>query len=95
MQPYDKHASWIKSPWNSVNFPLESSWKFLNLDLKNFFEPNDLFLAKVRESAGTWVLKSPGKSGNFAKKIRWTPCDGVNDEVDDICYVFTLMTMNK
>ena len=69
MQPYDKHTSWVKSPWNYVNFLLESPLKSLNLDLGKMCEPCNSFLAKVRESQGTWVPQSQGKSGDFAKKI--------------------------
>ena len=66
MQPYDKHTSWVKSPWNYVNFLLLNS---LNLNLGKMCELSNSFLAKVRESQGTWVPQSQGKSGDFAKKI--------------------------
>ena len=77
MQPYDKHTSWVKSLWNYVNFLLESSLNSLDLDGEKPIEPYNSFLAKVRESQGTWVPKSQGKSGNFAKKIGWKPWRGV------------------
>ena len=39
-------------------------------------EPCNLFLAKVRESQGTWVPKSQGESGNFAKTLGLKPWRG-------------------
>ena len=71
MQPYDKHTSWVKSPWNYVNFLLESPLNSLDLDLQKVIEPCNSFMAKVRKSQGTWVPKSQGESGNFAKKVEW------------------------
>ena len=71
MQSYDKHRSWVKSPWNYVSFLLESPLNSLDLDLGKVIERCNSFLAKVRESQGTWVPKSRGESGNFAKKIWW------------------------
>ena len=68
MQPYDKHTSWVKSPWNYVNFLLESPLNSLDLDLQKVIEPCNSFMAKVRESQGTWITKSQGESGNFAKE---------------------------
>ena len=70
---YDKHTSWVKSPWNYVNFRLEYPLNSLNLELEKLCEPCNLFLAKVRESQGTWVPKSQGESGNFAKKTALKP----------------------
>ena len=58
----------VKSPWNYVNFLLESPLNSLDLDLRKIIEPCNSFMAKVRESQGTWVPKSKGESGNFAKK---------------------------
>ena len=73
MQPYDKHTSWVKSPWNYVNFLLEYHLKSLNLELGKMCEPCNSFLAKVRKSQETWVLQSQRESGNFAKKIGLKP----------------------
>ena len=73
MQPYDKHTSRVKSPWNYVNFRLEYPLNSLDLELEKMCEPCNSFLAKVRESQGTWVPKSQGESGNFAKKLGWNP----------------------
>ena len=47
MQPYDKHTSWVKSPWNYVNFLLESPLNSLDLDLQKVIEPCNLFIAKM------------------------------------------------
>ena len=74
---YDKHTSWVKSPWNYVNFLLEYPLNSLNLELVKMCEPCNLFLAKVRESQGTWVPKSQGESGNFAKKTALKPWSDV------------------
>ena len=71
MQPYDNHASRVKSSWNYVNFFLESSRNSLNLDLGKMCEPFNSFLAKVRERQETWVSKSQGKSRTLAKQIGW------------------------
>ena len=68
MQPYDKHTSWVKSPWNYVSFLLESPLYSLDLDFRKIIKPCNSFKDKVRESQGTWVPKSQGESGNFAKK---------------------------
>ena len=62
----------LKSIWNCVNFLLESLWIGKRCELCGSF------LARVRESQGTWVPKSQGKSGNFAKKIGWKCCIGQN-----------------
>ena len=40
----------------------------LDSDLRKIIEPCNLFMAKVRDSQGTWVRKTQGQSGNFAKK---------------------------
>ena len=45
----------------------------LKLDLGIIIEPGNSFLAKVRESQGTWVPNSQGESANFAKKTGWKP----------------------
>ena len=76
MLPYDKHTSWVKSPWYYVNFLLEFPLKSLNLDLGKMCQPCNSFLTKVRENQGTWVLKSQGKSRNFSKKLGLKPCRG-------------------
>ena len=54
-----------------------SPWNSLNLDLRKMSEPFNSLLAKFRESQLTWVQKDQGKSGNFAKKTGWKPCDYV------------------
>ena len=77
MQHYDKHTSSVKSPGNYVNFLLESPLNSLDLDFGKLCEPCNSFLAKVRESQGTWVPKSQGEAGNFAKKIGRKPWRGV------------------
>ena len=77
MQPYDKHTLWVKSPWNYVNFHLEYPLNSLDLELGKMCEPCNPFLAKIRESQGTWVPKSQVQSGNFAKKLDWNP-EGVS-----------------
>ena len=46
-----------------------SSWISLDLDLGKIIKPCNSFLAKVRESQGTWEPKSQRESGNFAKII--------------------------
>ena len=71
MQLYDKHTSWVKSPRNYVNFHLEYPLNSLDLELGKMCEPCNSFLAKVRESQGTWVPKSQWESENFAKKLGW------------------------
>ena len=71
--PYDKHTSWEKSPWNYVNVHLEYLSNSMDLELGNMCKPCNSFLAKVRESKGTWVQKSQGESENFAKKLGWIP----------------------
>ena len=73
MQPYDKYTSWVKSPWNYVNFLLDSPLNSLDFHLGKIIEPFNSFLAKARESQGTRVPKSQGESGNFAKKTGWKP----------------------
>ena len=45
----------------------------MDLELGTMCEPCNLFLAKVRESQGTWVPKSQGESGIFAKTIGLKP----------------------
>ena len=77
MQPYDKHTFWVKSPWNYVNFLLEYPLNSLDLELGKKCEPCNPFLAKVRESQGTWVPKSQGESGNVTKEIGLKPWRGV------------------
>ena len=77
MQGYDKHTSRVKSPWNYVNLLLEYPLNSLDLELEKMCELCNSFLAKVRESQGTWVPKSQGESGDFAKKIAWNP-EGVS-----------------
>ena len=52
-------------------FPPWISFKLLGYRLRKIIEPRNSFLAKVRESQGTWVPKSQGESGNFAKKVEW------------------------
>ena len=77
MQGYDKHTSRVKSPWNYVNLMLEYPLNSLDLELEKMCELCNSFLAKVRESQGTWVPKSQGESGDFAKKIALKPWRGV------------------
>ena len=62
MQPYDKYTSWVKSPWNYVNFLIESPLNLCNLDLRKMCKPCNSFHGKVREGQGAWVLKYQGKS---------------------------------
>ena len=71
MQPYNKNSSWVKLPSSYINFCLEYSSNSLDLELGKMCEPCNSFLAKVRESQGTWVPKSQGESENFAKKLGW------------------------
>ena len=49
MQPYYKHTSWVKSPWNYANFLLEFPLNSLDLDVGKIIEPCNSFLAKVRK----------------------------------------------
>ena len=77
MQPYNKNSSWVKLPSSYINFCLEYSSNSLDLELGKMCEPCNSFLAKVRESQGTWVPKSQGESGNFAKKLGLKPWWGV------------------
>ena len=77
MQAYDKHTSRVKSPWNYLNFLVEYPLNSLDLELRKMCEPCNSFLAKVRESQGTWVPKSQVESGNFAKKLGLKPWWGV------------------
>ena len=77
MQAYDKRTSRVKSPWNYVNHLLEYPLNSLDLELEKMCELFNLFLAKLRESQGTWVPKSLGESGHFAKKIALKPWRGV------------------
>ena len=86
MQPYDKHTWWVKSPWNYVNLYLEHPLNALDLELGKMCEPCNSFLAKVRESEGTWVPKSQGESGNFAKKLGWNP-EGVSHNFEEFTVV--------
>ena len=67
MQPYDKYTSWVKSPWNYVNFLLDSPLNSLDLNLGKIIEPYNSFLAKVRESKVTLVPISQGQSGALLK----------------------------
>ena len=71
------YTSWVKSPWNYVNFFLEYPLNPLDLELRKMCEPCNSFLAKVRKRQETWVPKSQGESGNFAKKIGLIPWKGV------------------
>ena len=80
MQPYDKHTSWVKSPWNFVTL------NSLELELGKMSEPCNSFLAKVRESQRTWDPKSQGESGNFAKKLGWNP-EGVSHNFTEFTVV--------
>ena len=77
MQSYDKHRSWVKSPWNYVSFLLESPLNSLDLDLGKVIERCNSFLAKVRESQGTWVPKARKSQGTLLKKIGWKPWMGI------------------
>ena len=45
----------------------------MDLELGTMCEPCNLFLTKVRESQGTWVPKSQGEWGIFAKTIGLKP----------------------
>ena len=67
MQPYDKHTSWVKSPWNYVKFLLDSPLNSLDLDLGKTIEPYNSLLGKVRESQVTLVPISQGQSGTLPK----------------------------
>ena len=62
----------LLEPWVCIH---ERNCIFLGKVLKLCDHPAwyNTFLAKVRESYGTWVPKSQGKSGNFAKKIWCKP----------------------
>ena len=73
MQPYDKHTSWVKSPWNYVNFLLDSPLNSLDLDLGKIIEPYNSFLGKVRESQVTLVPISQGQSGTLLKILGKNP----------------------
>ena len=77
MQPYGKHTSWVKCPWNDINLRLEYPLNSLNLVLGKMCEPCNSFLAKVRESQRTWIPKVQGESGNFAEKLGWN-AEGVS-----------------
>ena len=79
MQSYDKHRSWVKSPWNYVSFLLESPLNSLDLDLGKVIERWNSFLAKVRESQGTWVPKARKSQGTLLKKIGWKPWMGITE----------------
>ena len=87
MQPYDKHTSWAKSPWNYVNFRLKHHLNSLDLELGKMCQSCNSFLAKVREIQRTWVPKSQGESGNFAKKSGWNP--------EGVPYIFAEFTVVK
>ena len=52
------YTSWVKSPWNYVNFFLEYPLNPLDLELRKMCEPCNSFLAKVNEIQGTWDPKS-------------------------------------
>ena len=71
MQPYVKYTSWVKSPWNFVTL------NSLDLELGKIYEPCNSFMAKVKESQGTWNPKSQEKSRYFAKKIGLKPWRGL------------------
>ena len=56
------------SPWISLNS--------LELDLGKIIKPCNSFLAKVRESQGTWV-KARESQGTLLEKTGWKPWRGV------------------
>ena len=60
MQPYDQYTSWVKSPWNYVNFLVESPLNSLDLNLRKIIEPCNSFLGKVRVSQRTLLKKLGG-----------------------------------
>ena len=87
MQPYDKHTSWVKSPWNYVNFLLEYHLKSLDLELGKMCEPCNSFLAKVRKSQETWVLQSQRESQEtLLKKLGWNP-EGMSHNIAEFTMV--------
>ena len=67
-------------------FLLDSSLNSLDLDLGKIIETCNSFVAKVRESQETWVPKSQGESGNFAKKLGGNP-EGVSHNFAEIAVV--------
>ena len=95
MQPYDKHTSWVKSPWNYVNFLLEYHLKSLDLELGKMYEPCNSFLAKVRKSQETWVLQSQRESQEtLLKKLGWNP-EGMSHTFCRIHYGKILFSNSK
>ena len=98
MHPYDKHTSWVISPWNYGNFLLESPFSSLNLDLRKMCEPCNSWKGKsqgkIRESQRTWVPKSHGKSGNLTKNNGWKPWRSVK-QFCGICKGESLFSKSK
>ena len=80
MQPYDKHTSWVKSPWNYVNFLPESPLNSLDIDLEKLLnlvihfwlksgKVRELESQKARESQGILLKRIAGKPWRIVTKF--------------------------